>query len=97
MKTFREMAAEERRAMLGAEPEIPYSSRAKALAKLWAACDEDEILMQIKYADEITEINQSMDMQILKMRTAVANTRRLSATWTIEQTQDLRLLGADDE
>jgi hypothetical protein len=94
MKTFWEMTADERNGLLVAEPEIPYSSRARALAKLWADCEDDEVLMQIKYADEITAINQMMDMQILKMRTAVANTRRLSATWTFE---DIKLLSADDE
>ncbi len=95
MKTFREMAAEQRRELLGPDIQIPYSSRAKALAKLWADRDEDEVLMQIKHADEIAEINQMMDMQILKIRAAAH--RQLKATWALEPARSLKLVEVDDD
>jgi len=82
-KKFWEMSAEERRTVLKPDAETPYSTNTRDLARLWADCDEDEILMRVKYADEIQEINRRMDMTIHKVRMS-AKIRKLGAEWTIE-------------
>jgi hypothetical protein len=88
MITFWEMSAEERRALLVPEHPGPYGTKAMALARLWAGCGEDEILMRIKYADEIEEIQRTAGMIIQKV-TVTAKRRQLNAKWTMEKAQDL--------
>jgi hypothetical protein len=81
MTTFWAMTSEERRRLLDPDPELPYGTNARALAVMWADCGEDEILMRIKHADEIAEVNCRMEITIYKVRNIAR--RPLSDRWTI--------------
>jgi hypothetical protein len=83
VKTFWEMTPEERRGLLAPEPEMPYATNARDLARLWADCGEDEVLMNIKHADEIAAIGRRMDVTIYKVRNIAK--RQLSDQWTTEK------------
>lgn len=75
MKKFWDMSADERREVLKPNADA-YSTNTRDLAQLWADCDEDEILMRVKYADEIADISRRMDMTIFKV-TVSAKTRKI--------------------
>jgi hypothetical protein len=57
MKTFWEMDTAERRAIWSTNKTYHFLTPKQCLARIWAECDEDEILMRIKYADEIEAVS----------------------------------------
>jgi hypothetical protein len=92
MSTFWEMTGESRRALLLPDPETPFSSRARNLARLWAESGEDEMLMRLRHHEEIDRIESELDMMIHKVR---VTPRRVSwdGGWKVEY---LELRGQDD-
>ncbi len=53
MKTFWDLTVDERRALLVLDQQYHVDTPLRSLARMWADCEEDEVLMRLRYADEI--------------------------------------------
>lgn len=74
LKPFQEMTAEQRRCLLDPDHrDVPHSLRSLRLAQLWAECDEDEILMRMRHADEIADLLRGPDSVVYKIRLSTSD------------------------
>jgi hypothetical protein len=56
MTTFWDLTVDKRRALLVSDQQYQVDTPLRSLARMWADCEEDEVLMRLKYADEIEAV-----------------------------------------
>jgi hypothetical protein len=56
MTTFWDLTVDERRALLVSDQQYHVDTPLRSMARMWADCEEDEVLMRLKYADEIESV-----------------------------------------